>query len=111
MASAAVIRTPEREGDFERHCRVLFADLAGFTAVYDNDSAMTFEQLTQENSTENALEQVLQDRAEALRRQLDGTTPPADGATSPADGTTPPADGTTPPAEGTTPPATPAAPQ
>ena len=59
--------------------------LAGFTATYDGDSALTFDEFRQETSGENALEQVLQDRAEELRRQLetptDGTTPPADPAT------------------------------
>ncbi|MFC3705758.1 invasion associated locus B family protein [Devosia honganensis] len=47
-------------------------DLAGFTATYDGDSALTFEQFQQESSGENALEQVLQDRAEQLRQQLAG---------------------------------------
>lgn len=55
-------------------------NLAGFTATYDGDAALTFDEFRQETSGENALEQVLQDRAEELRRQLDGETPPADGA-------------------------------
>ena len=54
--------------------------LAGFTAAYDGDAALTFEQFRQETSGENALEQVLQDRAEELRRQLDGSASPAEGA-------------------------------
>ena len=45
-------------------------NLAGFTAAYDSDTAMTFEQFQQETSGENALEQVLQDRAEQLRKEL-----------------------------------------
>lgn len=45
-------------------------NLAGFTAAYDSDEAMTFEQFQQETSGENALEQVLQDRAEQLRKDL-----------------------------------------
>lgn len=53
-------------------------DLAGFTSTYDSDTAMTFEQFQQETSGENALEQVLQDRAETLRQQLtDQTGTPA----------------------------------
>ena len=54
--------------------------LAGFTAAYDGDAALTFEEFRQETSGENALEQVLQDRAEELRRQLDGSAAPAEGA-------------------------------
>src|SRR5690554_5221102 len=56
--------------------------LAGFTAAYDGDAALTFEQFREETSGENALEQVLQDRAEELRKQLDsgaaGTEAPAE---------------------------------
>ena len=52
-------------------------NLAGFTATYDGDAALTFDEFRQETSGENALEQVLQDRAEELRRQLET---PADGA-------------------------------
>ena len=58
--------------------------LAGFTAAYDGDAALTFEQFRLETSGENALEQVLQDRAEELRRQLDGGAAPAEGETPPA---------------------------
>ena len=57
-------------------------DLAGFTATYDGDTAITFDEFRQESTGENALEQVLQDRAEQLRKQLE--TPPADGAAAPA---------------------------
>ncbi|WP_082092489.1 invasion associated locus B family protein [Devosia epidermidihirudinis] len=62
--------------------------LAGFTAAYDGDAALTFDQFRQETSGDNALEQVLQDRAETLRKQLDGTAAPADGA-APAEGAAP----------------------
>ncbi len=56
--------------------------LAGFTAAYDGPAALTFDEFQKETSGANALEQVLQDRAEELRKQLDeGATPPADGAT------------------------------
>lgn len=61
--------------------------LAGFTAAYDGEAALTFEEFRQETSGENALEQVLQDRAEELRRQLDGSAAPAtpaEGAATPA---------------------------
>jgi invasion protein IalB len=54
-------------------------NLAGFTSAYDGDASLTFDQFRQETSGENALEQVLQDRAEELRRQLDSGAP-ADGA-------------------------------
>jgi invasion protein IalB len=55
--------------------------LAGFTAVYDGDAAMTFDEFNQQGAagTPSALEQQLQDRAEELRRELEGgTTPPAE---------------------------------
>lgn len=61
--------------------------LAGFTAAYDGEAALTFEEFRQETSGENALEQVLQDRAEELRRQLDGSAggeAPAEGEEAPA---------------------------
>jgi invasion protein IalB len=45
-------------------------NLAGFTATYDGEAALTFEQLQQQSSGQNALEQVLQDRAEQLRQEL-----------------------------------------
>ena len=61
--------------------------LAGFTAAYDSDTSLTFEQFRQETSGENALEQVLQDRAEALRQQLStqgDDAAPAEGTEAPA---------------------------
>lgn len=57
-------------------------NLAGFTATYDGDTAITFDEFRQETTGENALEQVLQDRAEELRKQLE--TPAAEGAAAPA---------------------------
>lgn len=61
-------------------------NLSGFTATYDGDAALTFEQLQQQESGQNALEQVLQDRAEQLRQELSG-----EGAEAPAEGTEAPA--------------------
>ncbi|HHB82753.1 MAG TPA: hypothetical protein ENK61_04690 [Devosia sp.] len=49
---------------------VVEINLAGFTAVYEAESSITFDQFRQEEAGVNALEQVLQDRAEELRRQL-----------------------------------------
>jgi invasion protein IalB len=64
---------------------VIDINLAGFTAVYDGEAAMTFEEFNNQTTGPSALEQQLQDRAEELRKQLDGGTTPA----APADGTTP----------------------
>ena len=47
-------------------------NLAGFTAVYDSETAMTFDEFNQNATGAGALEQQLQDRAEELRRQLGG---------------------------------------
>ena len=63
---------------------VININLSGFTAAYDGEAAMTFDEFNQQGAagpTSNALEQQLQDRAEQLRRQLDGEAP--------AEGTTP----------------------
>lgn len=65
-------------------------NLGGFTAVYDGDEALTFDEFRQETTGENALEQVLQDRAEQLRRQLDGGEVPANTTETPANSTTTP---------------------
>lgn len=67
-------------------------NLAGFTSTYDGDAALTFDEFRQETSGENALEQVLQDRAEELRRQLNGEAAPAEGTETPAEGTETPAE-------------------
>lgn len=53
---------------------VIEIDLAGFTSAYDAETAMTFDQFREESSGANALEQVLQDRAEQLRREKAGET-------------------------------------
>ena len=66
--------------------------LAGFTAAYDGDASLSFDEFRQETSGENALEQVLQDRAEELRRQLDGeAAAPAEGEASEAEAPAEPA--------------------
>jgi invasion protein IalB len=62
---------------------VVEINLAGFTAVYDSESSMTFDQFNQGATGANALEQQLQDRAEELRRQLGGDAPPAEGEAAP----------------------------
>ena len=49
---------------------VIEINLSGFTSVYDAESSITFDQFRQDESGASALEQVLQDRAEELRRQL-----------------------------------------
>lgn len=64
-------------------------NLAGFTSVYDGEAALTFDEFRKETTGENALEQVLQDRAEELRRQLDAGAAPGNTTTTPAETTTP----------------------
>lgn len=62
-------------------------NLAGFTTIYDGETALTFDEFRKESTGSTALEQVLQDRAEQLRKQLDapaGAAAPAAGATQPA---------------------------
>lgn len=49
---------------------VIEINLAGFTSVYDSDAALSFATQQQESTGSSALEQVLQDRAEELRRQM-----------------------------------------
>jgi invasion protein IalB len=51
---------------------VVEINLAGFTAVYDGEEYVTFDQLNQDQTGAAALEQQLQDRAETLLRQLAG---------------------------------------
>lgn len=60
---------------------VVEINLAGFTSVYDGEANMTFDQFNQQTSGQSALEKQLQDRAEELRKQLDGGQAPAEGAT------------------------------
>lgn len=62
---------------------VINIDLAGFTSVYESESAMSIDEANQQATGTSALEQMLQDRAEELRREMgvDGgteETPPAD---------------------------------
>lgn len=45
-------------------------NLAGFTSVYESDESLSFEEANQQESGSTALERVLQDRAEELRRQM-----------------------------------------
>ncbi len=62
-------------------------NLSGFTSTYDNASALTVQEFEQEAAQPAALEQMLQDRAEEMRRQLDAqgaAQPPADGQPAPA---------------------------
>ncbi|KKB12773.1 hypothetical protein VE25_05345 [Devosia geojensis] len=66
--------------------------LSGFTATYDGEAALTFDEFRQETTGESALEQVLQDRAEELRRQLNGQE--GQGGEAPAEGA--PAEGAAP---------------
>jgi invasion protein IalB len=56
---------------------VITINLGGFTTVYEGDAALTFDEFRQETTGSNALEQVLQDRAEQLRQQLDPNAPAA----------------------------------
>jgi invasion protein IalB len=58
-------------------------NLAGFTTVYDGDTALTFDQFRKAATSGGpALEQQLQDRAEQLRKQLDGGSSPSSGDTA-----------------------------
>jgi invasion protein IalB len=59
--------------------------LAGFTAAYEGEANLTFDELRKQTSGDAALEQQLQDRAESLRRQLDGDAAPAEGGEAPAE--------------------------
>src|SRR6218665_3686539 len=63
---------------------VIEITLAGFTSTYDGPATLSFEEFRKETSCENALEQVLQDRAEQLRQQLEGAAPAAEGTEAPA---------------------------
>lgn len=56
---------------------VVSINLAGFTSVYDADTSLTFDQFRKQSTGANALEQMLQDRAEQIRQEKDADTPPA----------------------------------
>lgn len=49
---------------------IVEVNLAGFTSAYDSETSQTFEEANQDSSGASALEQMLQDRAEELRREL-----------------------------------------
>jgi len=55
---------------------VIEINLGGFANVYDAESSLTFDQFRQEDTGASALEQMLQDRAEELRREM-GVNPDA----------------------------------
>lgn len=55
---------------------VIEISLAGFTAVYDGEAALTFEEFNKNASGEAALEKMLQDRAEAMRQGLESSSQP-----------------------------------
>ena len=59
---------------------VVEINVAGFTAVYDSETALTFDEFNQQAPVQSALEKQLQDRAEELRRQLETGDAPAEGA-------------------------------
>lgn len=61
---------------------VVQINLAGFTSVYDSDTALTFDQFRKDSTGANALEQALQDQAEQIRRQKEGDTTPAPAPTT-----------------------------
>jgi len=68
---------------------IIDINLAGFTASYDGEATMTFEEFNQTSSGQNALQQSTDDLAEQLRRRLEqtnngGAAAPADGAAAPA---------------------------
>src|SRR5690606_19938004 len=56
---------------------VVEINLAGFTAVYDSEESLTFDEFNRNATGAGALERQLQDRAEELRRQLGGAETPA----------------------------------
>lgn len=60
---------------------VIDINLAGFTAAYDGEANMTFEEFNQTSSGETQLQQSTEDLAEQLRRRLEGGT---DGGAAPA---------------------------
>lgn len=49
---------------------VVEINLAGFTAAFDSETALSFDEFREQSTGEAALEKQLQDKAEALRRQL-----------------------------------------
>lgn len=63
--------------------------LAGFTATYESEDALTIEEMNASNSSSGPLEEVLQDRAQEMRDGMGAEdAAPADGA-APAEGAAP----------------------
>lgn len=67
---------------------VININLAGFTAVYDGNKALSFEQFRKRESGQNALEKVLQDKAEQIRQEKSDGTSTGSGAATGTDSTT-----------------------
>jgi invasion protein IalB len=63
---------------------VVDINLAGFGDVYDGQAALTFDEFRKDTTGGTALEQVLQDRAEQLRKQLDTSSATPAPAPAPA---------------------------
>jgi invasion protein IalB len=63
---------------------VVEINLAGFTAAFESDTALTFDEFREQSTGEAALEKQLQDKAEALRRQLAEKASAEAGAEEPA---------------------------
>lgn len=60
---------------------IIDINLSGFTAAYDGEANMTFDEFNEESSGNDALQQSTEDLAEQLRRRLEA---PAEGAAAPA---------------------------
>ena len=56
---------------------VVTISLAGFGTVYDGQAAVTSEELNKDTTGGAALQQLLQDRAQKIRQQLDTTATPS----------------------------------
>ncbi|HEY9010018.1 MAG TPA: invasion associated locus B family protein [Devosia sp.] len=56
---------------------VIDINLAGFTAAYDGEANMTFDEFNKTSTGETQLQQSTEDLAEQLRRRLEGSTAPA----------------------------------
>ena len=63
---------------------VVNISLAGFGPVYDGQAALTFDEFRKDTTGGQALEQVLQDRAEQLRKQLGSDAPATPAPATPA---------------------------
>jgi invasion protein IalB len=63
---------------------VITINLAGFTAVYDGEASLTFDEFNKNASGEAALEKILQDRAEQARQKLEDGTEAAPSSEQPA---------------------------